>query len=282
MQTSSESSSMLDPQLIWDWLQTNGLDFAWKLAGAILVYIVGKFIVGMVGKSVTKLMNRSSMDETVKKFLGQIVGVTLTIVLWIVVLSTLGFNPESLLVVLGGASLAVGLALKDNLSNLAGGVSMLILKPFKVGDFVDSGGVSGTVEEIKIFHTSLKTPTNERILVPNGAIASSTIKNFSAFETRRLDMVFGIGYDDDIDKAKSVLESIIKADARILADPAPAILLSELGDSSVNFTIRLWVNGSDFWPTRFDFIESVKKEFDKNDISIPYPQRDIHVHEVKK
>lgn len=282
MQTSSESSSMLDPQLIWDWLQTNGLDFAWKLAGAILVYIVGKFIVGMVGKSVTKLMNRSSMDETVKKFLGQIVGVTLTIVLWIVVLSTLGFNPESLLVVLGGASLAVGLALKDNLSNLAGGVSMLILKPFKVGDFVDSGGVSGTVEEIKIFHTSLKTPTNERILVPNGAIASSTIKNFSAFETRRLDMVFGIGYDDDIDKAKSVLESIIKADARILADPAPAILLSELGDSSVNFTIRLWVNGSDFWPTRFDFIESVKKEFDKNNISIPYPQRDIHVHEVKK
>jgi small conductance mechanosensitive channel len=273
---------MLDPQLIWDWLQTNGLDFAWKLAGAILVYIVGKFIVGMVGKSVTKLMNRSSMDETVKKFLGQIVGVTLTIVLWIVVLSTLGFNPESLLVVLGGASLAVGLALKDNLSNLAGGVSMLILKPFKVGDFVDSGGVSGTVEEIKIFHTSLKTPTNERILVPNGAIASSTIKNFSAFETRRLDMVFGIGYDDDIDKAKSVLESIIKADARILADPAPAILLSELGDSSVNFTIRLWVNGSDFWPTRFDFIESVKKEFDKNDISIPYPQRDIHIHEVKK
>lgn len=282
MQTSTESSSMLDPQLIWDWLQTNGLDFAWKLAGAILVYIVGKFIVGMVGKSVTKLMNRSSMDETVKRFLGQIVGVTLTIVLWIVVLSTLGFNPESLLVVLGGASLAVGLALKDNLSNLAGGVSMLILKPFKVGDFVDSGGVSGTVEEIKIFHTSLKTPTNERILVPNGAIASSTIKNFSAFETRRLDMVFGIGYDDDIDKAKSVLESIIKADARILADPAPAILLSELGDSSVNFTIRLWVNGSDYWPTRFDFIESVKKEFDKNDISIPYPQRDIHVHEVKK
>lgn len=282
MQTSTESSSMLDPQLIWDWLQTNGLDFAWKLAGAILVYIVGKFIVGMVGNSVTKLMNRSSMDETVKRFLGQIVGVTLTIVLWIVVLSTLGFNPESLLVVLGGASLAVGLALKDNLSNLAGGVSMLILKPFKVGDFVDSGGVSGTVEEIKIFHTSLKTPTNERILVPNGAIASSTIKNFSAFETRRLDMVFGIGYDDDIDKAKSVLESIIKADARILADPAPAILLSELGDSSVNFTIRLWVNGSDYWPTRFDFIESVKKEFDKNDISIPYPQRDIHVHEVKK
>lgn len=282
MQTSTESSSMLDPQLIWDWLQTNGLDFAWKLAGAILVYIVGKFIVGMVGKSVTKLMNRSSMDETVKRFLGQIVGVTLTIVLWIVVLSTLGFNPESLLVVLGGASLAVGLALKDNLSNLAGGVSMLILKPFKVGDFVDSGGVSGTVEEIKIFHTSLKTPTNERILVPNGAIASSTIKNFSAFETRRLDMVFGIGYNDDIDKAKSVLESIIKADARILADPAPAILLSELGDSSVNFTIRLWVNGSDYWPTRFDFIESVKKEFDKNDISIPYPQRDIHVHEVKK
>lgn len=282
MQTSTESSSMLDPQLIWDWLQTNGLDFAWKLAGAILVYIVGKLIVGMVGNTVTKLMNRSSMDETVKRFLGQIVGVTLTIVLWIVVLSTLGFNPESLLVVLGGASLAVGLALKDNLSNLAGGVSMLILKPFKVGDFVDSGGVSGTVEEIKIFHTSLKTPTNERILVPNGAIASSTIKNFSAFETRRLDMVFGIGYDDDIDKAKSVLESIIKADARILADPAPAILLSELGDSSVNFTIRLWVNGSDYWPTRFDFIESVKKEFDKNDISIPYPQRDIHVHEVKK
>lgn len=282
MQSENENSSFLDPQLIWDWLQSNGLEFAWKLAGAILVYIVGKFIVGLVSKSAKKLMNRSSLDETVKRFLNQIIGVTLTIVLWIVVLSTLGFNPESLLVVLGGASLAVGLALKDNLSNLAGGVSMLILKPFKVGDFVDSGGVSGTVEEIKIFHTSLITPTNERILVPNGAIASSTIKNFSAFETRRLDMVFGIGYDDDIDKAKSVLESIIKADARILADPAPAILLSELGDSSVNFTIRLWVKGSDFWPTRFDFIETVKKEFDKNDISIPYPQRDIHVHEVKK
>lgn len=276
------SSQLINPELIWGWLQTNGLDFAWKLAGAILVYIVGKFIVGMVAKSVKKLMNRSSMDETVKKFLGQIVGVTLTIVLWIVVLSTLGFNPESLLVVLGGASLAVGLALKDNLSNLAGGVSMLILKPFKVGDFVDSGGVSGTVEEIKIFHTSLITPTNERILVPNGAIASSTIKNFSAFETRRLDMVFGIGYNDDIDKAKALLNTLIKNDSRVLADPAPAVLVSELADSSVNFTVRLWVKGSDFWPTRFDMIEGVKKSFDENGVSIPFPQRDVHMYQVNK
>lgn len=282
MQSSNQTTNFFNPELIWEWLQSNGLDFALKLVSAILAYIVGKFIIGILSKSIKKLMDRSSMDETVKRFLNQIIGVTLTIVLWIVVLSTLGFNPESLLVVLGGASLAVGLALKDNLSNLAGGVSMLILKPFQVGDFIDGAGVTGTVEEIKIFHTSLKTPTNERILVPNGSLASSTIKNFSAFETRRLDMVFGIGYDDNIDKARSVLESIIKADSRILADPAPAILLSELADSSVNFTIRVWVKGSDLWPTRFDFIENVKKEFDKNNISIPYPQRDVHIHEVKK
>lgn len=278
--TENTSSSLFDPEQIMNWLQTNGLDFAWKLAGALLIYIVGRIIVKSVNNGVAKVMKRSSLDETVSRFLGQIVSITLTIVLWIVVLSSLGFNPESLLVVLGGASLAVGLALKDNLSNLAGGVSMLVLKPFRVGDFIDSAGTSGTVEEIRIFHTALKTPTNERILVPNGALASSTIKNFSAFETRRLDLVFGVGYNDDLDKVRGILQGLIDADSRILRDPEPAILVSELADSSVNFTVRLWVKGSDFWPTRFDMIENVKKTFDKEGVSIPFPQLDMHHHKV--
>lgn len=276
------STDLFNPELIWEWLQTNGLEFFWSLVGAVVVYILGKIIKGYIAKATDALMQKSSLDETVRTFLGKIIRITLTAVLWIIVLSTLGFNPESLLVVLGGASLAVGLALKDNLSNLAGGVMMLVLKPFKKGDFIDGAGQSGTVEEIRIFYTVMKTPTNELILVPNGALAGSVIKNYSAFETRRLDLVFGIGYNDDIDKAKALLNELIKKDERILADPAPAVLVTELADSSVNFTIRLWVKGGDFWPTRFDMIEAVKKTFDDNGVSIPFPQRDVHMYQVNK
>jgi|AntRauMFilla1563_2_1112583.scaffolds.fasta_scaffold01005_2 small conductance mechanosensitive channel len=278
----STGTELLNPALIWNWLQTNGLDFFWSILAAIIVYVVGKILKRYLGKAAEKLMQRSSFDETVRNFLGNVIRISLTAVLWIIVLSTLGFNPQSLLVILGGASLAVGLALKDNLSNLAGGVMMLMLKPFKKGDYIDGAGESGTVEEIQIYYTVLKTPTNELIVVPNGSMASSVIKNYSAFETRRLDLTFGIGYNDDIDKAKSLLNRLIKNESRIFADPAPAVLVSELADSSVNFTLRLWVKGADFWPTRFDMIERVKKSFDENGVSIPFPQRDVHMYQVNK
>ena len=183
--------------------------------------------------------------------------------------------------VLGAAGLAVGMALQGSLANFAGSVLIMIFKPYKKGDFIEAQGHSGIVEEIQIFNTILKTPDNRVILVPNGALSGGSIVNFSAKDTRRVDMTFGIGYNDDIDKAKAVLSSLIEADTRIMKDPAPFIQVSELADSSVNFAVRVWCQSADYWGIFFAMQENVKKAFDKEGISIPYPQRDIHVFNEK-
>jgi small conductance mechanosensitive channel len=183
----------------------------------------------------------------------------------------------SFVAIVGAAGLAVGLALQGTLQNFAGGVIILILRPFKVGDYVEGGGLAGTVNEIQIFNTILLTPDNVRVIIPNGKLSNENIKNYSAEDKRRVDMVFGIGYGDDIKKAKDTLYEILKANDKILSDPAPTVAVSELADSSVNFVVRPWVKNSDYWPTYFEIHEAVKKEFDAQGISIPFPQRDVHL-----
>ena len=193
------------------------------------------------------------------------------------VIGQLGVETTSFIAVLGAAGLAVGLALQGTLQNFAGGVIILLLKPFKVGDFVDVGGHMGTVKEIQIFTTIMVTPDNKVIIIPNGGLANASMTNFSAMPTRRVDFSFGIGYGDDFEKAKSLIKGLIDADSRILKDPEPFVRVGELADSSVNITTRVWVNSADYWAVHFDMIENVKKTFDKEGVSIPYPQMDVHM-----
>jgi small conductance mechanosensitive channel len=241
------------------------------------VLIVGLWIINRVIRLMGAGMERSNTEPTLAKFLCNLSSVGLKALLLISVASMVGIETTSFIAVLGAAGLAVGLALQGSLSNFAGGVLVLMFRPYKVGDFIDAQGVMGTVHEIQIFNTILKTPDNKVIIVPNGSISNGIITNFSMEATRRVDFVFGIGYSDDIGKAKSVIEGLVKADERALADPEPQIVVSELADSSVNITTRVWVNAADYWGLFFDLTEKVKLAFDQEGISIPFPQRDLHV-----
>ena len=248
-----------------------------QLILAILVLIIGLWIVNRVVRLMGAAMERSNTEPTLAKFLCNLSSVGLKALLLISVASMIGIETTSFIAVLGAAGLAVGLALQGSLSNFAGGVLVLMFRPYKVGDVIDAQGVMGTVNEIQIFNTILKTPDNKVIIVPNGAISNGIITNFSMEATRRVDFVFGIGYSDDIAKAKATIERLINEDGRALSDPAPQIVVSELADSSVNITTRVWVNASDYWGLFFDLTEKVKLTFDQEGISIPFPQRDVHV-----
>jgi len=203
---------------------------------------------------------------------------TLMAAVIIATINQLGVQTTSLLAVVGAAGLAIGLALQGSLSNFASGVMIVLFRPYKVGDVIEAGGVTGSVIEVQIFTTIMKTPDNKKIIVPNSQVMAGEITNYSANPTRRVDLVAGCGYDDDLDKVRGVLEGIIAADDRILSDPAPTIAISELADSSVNFVVRPWVNSADYWGVYFDLTEQIKKRFDAEGISIPYPQRDVHVY----
>ena len=251
--------------------------YALKLVAAVLIIIIGKWLSRKISNLVVKLLEKNKVDVTLIGFFKGIVYYTLLIVVLIAAAGQLGINTTSLLTIVGAAGLAVGLALKDTLSNFASGVMLIMFRPFKVGDFVDAGGVAGTVESITIFNTILKTPDNKKIIAPNSSITGSVITNNTANPTRRVDLVAGIGYDDDIAKTKEVLVDLVKADPRILADPAPKVAVSELADSSVNFVVRPWVNTEDYWDVYFDLTEQIKITFDKEGISIPYPQQDVHL-----
>ncbi len=246
---------------------------------AIVVLIAGLWIIGMVTKGVYRTMTKSKMDPSLTPFLRSLISVTLKILLLVSVVGMVGIEVTSFIAVIGAAGLAVGLALQGTLQNFAGGVVILVLKPFEVGHFIEGAGHSGTVHGIQIFNTILKTPDNVTIVVPNGQLANSAITNYSAEKNRRLDLVFGIGYGDDAAKARQVLSDIIQADDRIHQEPKPFIALTELADSSVNFTIRVWVTASDYWPTKFDLIEKVYVTFTEKGINIPFPQMDVHVHQ---
>jgi len=247
---------------------------------ALAVFIVGRWVANLVIRIIKRLMKTANMDEVLVGFLSSILNVVLLVVVVIAALEQLGVNTTSLLAVFAAAGLAVGLALKDSLSNFAAGVMLIIFKPFKVGDFIEAAGTSGVVEVIRVFNTQLRTGDNREIIVPNSQIYSGIITNFSAREQRRIDLVIGIGYEDDIRAAKQTLEEILKADIRILNDPAPVILVSELGESSIDLAVRPWVNSADYWNVRSDLLETIKHEFDAKGISIPYPQRDVHMHQT--
>ena len=248
-----------------------------KLLGSILIVILGRWAARLVVSAVRRIMQRSDLEEMLINFVGNIVFWLLMAIVAVAALSNLGVPTTSAAAIIGAAGLAVGLALQDSLSNFAAGVMIIVFKPFTVKDYVEVAGTSGVVEQVKLFTTTLTTPDNKLVIVPNGAIISDNITNYTAKATRRIDMVFGIGYDDDIREAKRLLEQIVQADERILADPAPQVAVLELADSSVNFAVRPHVKTEDYWPVYFHLTEEVKLRFDEAGISIPYPQRDVHL-----
>lgn len=251
-----------------------------QLLLAIIVLIVGLWLVGRVVKMVNRALEASKTDATLAKFLGSLTSIILKALLLISVAGMVGVETTSFIAVLGAAGLAIGLALQGSLGNFAGGVLILLFRPYKVGDVVEAQGITGTVKSIQIFNTVMNTPDNKRVIVPNGAISNGIITNYSAEPTRRVDFVFGIGYDDDIGKAKDTLTRVLSEDSRIHADPAPTVVVGALADSSVNFTVRVWVDAADYWGVFFDTTEKVKLVFDEEGISIPFPQRDVHLHQV--
>jgi len=264
-------------------LYTKGLDlaivYAPKLLLAIITLIVGLWIIKAITSVAKKGMQKGDVDVTLHRFIASLIGIGLKIMLFITVISMVGVQMTSFVAILGAAGLAVGLALQGSLGNFAGGVLILFFRPYKVGDFIDAQGHMGTVNAIQIFNTILKTPDNKTIIIPNGAISNGSITNFSTEPRRRVDFVFGIGYGDDIDKAKGIINDLIAKDERILKDPAPQIVISELGDSSVNITVRVWAESANYWGIYFDLHENVKKTFDKEGVSIPFPQRDVHLYQ---
>lgn len=269
-------NALADPDLI----QTLIIPWAIKIAVALAIFIIGRWIAKWLTGVVRKLMAKSNMDDMLIQFLGNIVYTILLLVVVMAALDHIGIQTTSLLAVFGAAGLAIGLALKDSLGNFSSGVMLILFRPFKVGDFIEAGGESGVVEAVSMFATILRTGDNREVIIPNSQIYGGTIVNYSTNETRRIDLVFGIGYDDDIAKAKQTLEGIMQQDERILAYPAPAVAVGELADSSVNFNVRPWVKSADYWPVRADMLEKVKLAFDANGISIPYPQQDVYMHNV--
>lgn len=249
-----------------------------KIVTAILIYVVGRWIIKLVVKSVKTLMAKASIDESLNKFLSNMLNAVLTIFVVIAALDQLGVNTTSIMAIFAAAGLAVGLALKDSLSNFSAGVMLILFKPFKVGDVINAAGVTGTVESIQIFNTILKSADNQQIIAPNSHVYGGTITNMTAKETRRIDLVIGIGYDDNIAKAKEVLESIVSGIPNVLTDPKPAIMVIDLGESSIDIGVRPWVNTSDYWSVKAEVLQMIKEEFDKQGISIPYPQRDVHIN----
>ncbi len=254
--------------------------FPWivDIALALAIFFIGRWLVKQIMKVVERLLRRSRVEEMLINFISSITQVLLLLFVIIASLKQLGIDTTSLIALVGAAGLAIGLSLQDSLKNFAAGVMLIVFKPFREGNFVEAAGVSGIVEHIHIFNTIMRTVDNKEVIIPNGAIYSDVIVNYSARDKRRVDMVFGIGYDDDLRKAKQVLEEIIAADERVLKDPEPVIAVSELGDSSVNFVVRPWVNSADYWAVLWDTTEAVKLRFDAEGISIPYPQMDVHLH----
>ena len=255
-------------------LTTYGL----KVIGAILILIVGKMVANWVQKRVAAWLSRSGkFDATLQGFLSNLARYVVLIATFLAVLGQFGIETTSLIAVLGAASLAIGLALQGTLSNVAAGVMLLVFRPFKAGDFVETAGIAGSVKTITLFITELATPDNVQILVPNSQVWGSIVKNFSHHTTRRVDFVLGIDYGDDIDKAQSVVQEVVKADSRVLADPAPMVVVGNLGESSVDLTIRVWCQAGDYWPVKFDLTKTFKQRFDAEKLNIPFPQRTIHM-----
>ncbi len=251
-----------------------------KIIGAVVIFVVGRLLTTFLANLVKRLMEKSRVDPTLTGFVRNLTRISLLVFTVVAALGALGVETTSLIAVIGAAGLAVGFALQSSLSNIASGIMLVVFQPFKVGNYIKAAGTSGVVEEIRIFSTILRTFDNRKIIVPNSRITADNITNYSAKETRRIDLEFSVGYHDDLKRTRTVLESILKADERILKDPAPEIGILELGDSAVTFFVRPWVKASDGWPVKCDLLEKVKLTFDDEDISIPFPQRDVHLYQA--
>ncbi len=251
-----------------------------RVVGAIAILVLGRIGVGIVAGIIRRHMIRGKVDETLTKFVVSLARIALLVFVFIAALGSLGFETTSFIAVIGAAGLAIGFALQGSLGNFASGVMLVIFRPFKTGDFVEAGGAVGIIEEIGIFSTIMRTGDNKKVIIPNSGITGSNITNYSAKETRRVDLVFGIGYGDDIRKAKEILQRLMREEDRILTDPEPVVALAELADSSVNFVVRPWVKSGDYWTALWDLTEKVKLTFDQEGVSIPFPQQDVHMHQI--
>ena len=263
---------------IWELLTIYGL----KIIAAVAVFVVGRWIAKALTKFAENVMNKRQVDSTIVSFVANMTYIALLVFVVLAALGQLGIQTTSFIAVIGAAGLAIGLALQGSLANFAAGFLMIIFRPIKVGDYIEGAGVAGTVEAIQIFTTQLQTPDNKTVIIPNAALTADNITNWSVKGTRRVDLVMGIGYGDDIDKAKKIMADVLAKDERIFKDPAPKIAVVELADSSVNFVVRPWVKAGDYWDVYFDTTETIKKSFDAEGISIPFPQRDVHMYEHKE
>ncbi len=272
----------IDWQGIIDYLSINAIDLAGNIVVALIIFYGGRWIVGLAVGALRKVMQRQEVDKTLETFVCNLVRMALLVVVIIAAISALGIQTASFIAIFGAAGLAVGLALQGSLSNFAAGVLIVLFRPYKVGDFVEAAGIAGVVEQVQILTTIMKTGDNKQIIVPNSQIMDSIITNYSANDTRRVDMVVGVSYDDDLDKVRKTVEELVAADDRILDEPACTIAVSELADSSVNFVVRPWVKTADYWGVMFDLTEAIKKRFDQDGISFPFPQQDIHLYNASK
>jgi small conductance mechanosensitive channel len=263
-----------------EFVQTNGLEFAVNVVLALVIYYVGKIAASIITRIAGRALQRAKADEMLARFLTNIVYAVLMVVVVMAALNQLGVDTTSVAAILAAAGFAVGMALQGSLGNFASGVMLIIFRPFNTGNFIDAGGTKGIVEEIDIFHTTLRTPDNIRVIVPNSQITSAVITNFAANPTRRIDLVIGCGYDDDLLAVKSFLLDVISSDERVLKDPEPLVAVDSLGDSSINFVVRPWVNSEDFFATKCDLTERIKLGFDERGFNFPYPSRDVYVHQT--
>jgi small conductance mechanosensitive channel len=263
---------------VYDFLIAYGL----QVIAAALIFIIGRWIAKVLAGLAERLLKKANVDPTLTRFLERLVYIALLVFVIIAAVGRLGVQTGSFIAVVGAAGLAVGLALQGSLANFAAGVLLILFKPFKVGDFVEAAGIKGAVERIEIFNTILNSPDNVRVIIPNAKVTGGPIMNYTATGTRRVDLAVGVSYDDDLKKAGEVLRDVLAGEGRVLKDPAPTVAVSELGDSSVNFVVRPWVKSRDYWAVYFDLTEKIKVALDRNGISIPYPQRDVHVKQAGK
>jgi len=256
---------------------TYASEYGLKIVAAILIFVIGKWAVKKLTAVTKNVMEKANVDKTLIEFAESLIYFILLMVVILASLNTLGINTTSFVAIFGAAGLAIGLALQGSLANVGAAVLIIVFRPFKVGDFVEAGGATGTVEDVNLFSTIIAPLDNRTVIVPNAAIVGGNITNYSMKPQRRVDHVFGIGYDDDLKLAKEVLMEILTSDERVMQDPAPFVAVSELGDNSVNFTTRAWVETADYWDVYFEQIEKVKLTFDEKGISFPYPQMDVHL-----
>ena len=284
MEEITSAASGFDWNGIFEFLKKNGIDsgtavgLVKNIIVALIIFYVGRVAISLVVRGLRKIMRKQDVDKTLETFVCNLVRIVLLVVVIIAAIGQLGIQTTSFIAIFGAAGLAVGLALQGSLSNFASGVLIVLFRPYKVGDFIEGAGISGSVEEVQILTTVLKTGDNKQVIVPNSQIMGSIITNYSANATRRVDMVIGVSYSDDLDKVRSTIQELVAAENRILDEPACTIAVSALADSSVNFVVRPWVNTPDYWPVMFDLTEAIKKRFDKEGISFPFPQQDVHLY----